>query len=252
MLHPWHGVTAGKERPEIINAIIEVPKGSNVKYELEKLSGLLKVDRILYSAVHYPANYGFIPRSYCGDNDPLDILVLGQEPVLPLTIVRARPIGVMKMIDQGEPDDKIIAVHVDDPEYNHYTSIDELPPHCLKTLKRFFEDYKILENKEVIIETFLGPEDARQTIREALKLYDDNKETLPGYGGVKSRFFFSQDRRAGRSALSAKKQGQHVCPRKKGRRVIGAFFIAAAAAGVFLSRIRQQRQNAVCGYFFQQ
>lgn len=183
MLHPWHGVTAGKERPEIINAIIEGPKGSNVKYELEKLSGLLKVDRILYSAVHYPANYGFIPRSYCGDNDPLDILVLGQEPVLPLTIVRARPIGVMKMIDQGEPDDKIIAVHVDDPEYNHYTSIDELPPHCLKTLKRFFEDYKILENKEVIIETFLGPEDARQTIREALKLYDDNKETLPGYGG---------------------------------------------------------------------
>ena len=104
MLHPWHGVTAGKERPEIINAIIEVPKGSNVKYELEKLSGLLKVDRILYSAVHYPANYGFIPRSYCGDNDPLDILVLGQEPVLPLTIVRARPIGVMKMIDHRRRD----------------------------------------------------------------------------------------------------------------------------------------------------
>ena len=231
MLHPWHGVTAGKERPEIINAIIEVPKGSNVKYELEKLSGLLKVDRILYSAVHYPANYGFIPRSYCGDNDPLDILVLGQEPVLPLTIVRARPIGVMKMIDQGEPDDKIIAVHVDDPEYNHYTSIDELPPHCLKTLKRFFEDYKILENKEVIIETFLGPEDARQTIREALKLYDDNKETLPGYGGKKPFLFLAGS--AGRAVGAArKKQGQRVCPRKKGRRVIGAFFIAAAA-GIF-------------------
>ena len=135
MMHPWHGVEVGKNSPEIITAVIEVPKGSKVKYELDKISGLLKVDRILYSAVHYPANYGFIPKSYCDDNDPLDILVLGQETVLPMSILRAKPIGVMKMIDQGEGDDKIIAVHVDDPEYAHYKSIDELPQHILKTLK---------------------------------------------------------------------------------------------------------------------
>ena len=120
MLHPWHGVSRGENAPDVITAIIEVPKGSQTKYELDKLSGLLKVDRILYSAVHYPANYGFIPQSYCEDNDPLDVLVLCQETVLPLSMMRVRPIGVMKMIDQGEADDKIIAVHVDDPEFEHY------------------------------------------------------------------------------------------------------------------------------------
>ena len=183
MLHPWHGVSIGENAPKVVTAIIEVPRGSNIKYELDKSSGLLKVDRILYSAVHYPANYGFIPQSYCDDNDPLDILVLGQEPVLPLSILRAKPIGVMKMFDQGEMDDKIIAVHMDDPEYSHYTSIDELPPHCLKTLHRFFEDYKVLENKQVIIETFLGPDEAVQTIEGAMELYQQNKEHLTGYEG---------------------------------------------------------------------
>lgn len=183
MLHPWHGVEIGKNMPEIITAIIEVPKGSKTKYELDKLSGLLKVDRILYSAVHYPANYGFIPKTYCEDNDPLDVLVLGQEAVVPLSILRARPIGVMKMVDQGEADDKIIAVHVDDPEYAQYKSIDELPQHCLKTLQRFFEDYKVLENKEVKIEAFLGPDKAKKTVLDACKLYEDNKTTLAGYGG---------------------------------------------------------------------
>lgn len=181
MLHPWHGVDKGKNAPEIITAIIEVPKGSQTKYELDKESGLLKVDRILYSAVHYPANYGFIPQSYCDDNDPLDILVLGQASVLPLSIVRAKPIGVMKMIDQGEADDKIIAVHVDDPEYADYKDISELPPHTLKTLRRFFEDYKVLENKEVKIETFLGPADAKKAILRAFKMYDSCKQDLAGY-----------------------------------------------------------------------
>ncbi len=181
MLHPWHGVGAGENAPEVVTAIIEVPRGSSVKYELDKASGLLKVDRILYSAVHYPANYGFIPQSYCEDNDPLDILVLGQEAVLPLSILRAKPIGVMKMIDQGEMDDKIVAVHLDDPEYCHYNSIDELPPHVLKMLRRFFEDYKILENKQVIIETFLGPDEARKTIQDAFELYQQNKTHLTGY-----------------------------------------------------------------------
>lgn len=181
MLHPWHGVDKGAEAPNIVTALIEVPKGSNTKYELDKLSGLLKVDRILYSAVHYPANYGFIPQSYCDDNDPLDILVLGQEPILPLSIVRAKPIGVMKMIDQGESDDKIIAVHVDDPEYCDYNSIDELPQHTLKTLKRFFEDYKVLENKEVKIDCFLGVAEAKKAIADAFVLYQSCRETLPGW-----------------------------------------------------------------------
>lgn len=180
MKHPWHSVSKGADAPHIINAVIEVPRGSKVKYELDKASGLLRVDRILYSAVHYPANYGFIPQSYCDDNDPLDILVLGQECVLPMSLLRAKPIGVMKMIDQGEADDKIIAVHVDDPEYAQYESIDELPQHILKTLKRFFEDYKILENKEVKIEAFLGPKEACQTIEEAFELYDQKRSTLPG------------------------------------------------------------------------
>lgn len=180
-MHPWHQVEMFSESPDILPAIIEVPKGSQIKYELDKKSGLVRVDRILYSAVHYPANYGFIPQTYCDDNDPLDILVLGQESVSPLCIMRARPIGVMKMIDGGEADDKIIAIHEDDPQYNCYHHIDDLPPHTLKTLKRFFEDYKILEQKEVRIESFLGPDKAKDIIRQAQAYYQQNKEHLTGY-----------------------------------------------------------------------
>ncbi len=180
-MHPWHQVELYPDSPDLVPAIIEVPKGSQIKYELDKKSGLVKIDRVLYSAVHYPANYGFIPQTYCDDNDPLDILVLGQVCVTPLSIMRAKPIGVMKMIDGGEADDKIIAVHQDDPEYAHYNHIDQLPPHTLKMLRRFFEDYKILEHKEVKIETFLGPVEAKNIILEACALYKKEKENLTGY-----------------------------------------------------------------------
>lgn len=175
-MHPWHQVKHSSLSPDIVPAVIEVPRGSQVKYELDKESGLLKVDRILYSAVHYPANYGFIPQTYCEDNDPLDILVLGQEPIVPLAIMRARPIGVMKMIDCGEADDKIIAIHEDDPAYNGYTNISQLPSHILKMLRRFFEDYKVLEKKQVTIESFLGPDDAKNLIEGARLAYADKFE----------------------------------------------------------------------------
>ena len=171
-VHPWHQVKHYSQFPDNIPAIIEVPKGSQVKYELDKESGLVKVDRILYSSVHYPANYGFIPQTYCEDNDPLDILVLGQEPIVPLSIMRARPIGVLKMIACGEADDKIIAIHEDDPEYNVFTDIAQLPPHILKMLQRFFEDYKVLEKKQVTIEKFLGPDEAKKLIEEARDAYE--------------------------------------------------------------------------------
>jgi inorganic pyrophosphatase len=177
-MNPWHDVELGDYPPGIVNCIVEIPKGSKVKYELHKQSGLIKVDRILFSSVQYPANYGFIPKTYCGDRDPLDVLVLGQEPVVPLCVMRAKIIGVMRMQDQGEEDDKLIAVHADDPEYEHYNSISELPPHRLIELRRFFEDYKILENKKVVIEKFLGPADALQILTEAIRFYEEKKSEL--------------------------------------------------------------------------
>jgi inorganic pyrophosphatase len=172
MKHPWFDIDTGPRTPREFFALIEIPKGCHVKYELDKPSGLLRVDRILYSAVHYPANYGFIPRSFCaGDGDPLDVLVLGQEPVQPLSILYARAIGVMQIIDQKEEDDKIIAVHIHDPEYTHYRDINELPEHKLHELQRFFEDYKALEHKEVKVERFMGHMDAFRIIQSSLDLY---------------------------------------------------------------------------------
>src|SRR5689334_10055562 len=145
MLHPWHDVTPGEHLPQEFNALVEIPMGSNVKYELDKETGLLRLDRILYSAVHYPANYGFIPQTYAEDDDPLDVLVLCQEPVAPLTLVRARAIGLMTMLDSGKRDHKIIAVALNDPEYNDLHEASELPSHRLALLRRFFQDYKMLE-----------------------------------------------------------------------------------------------------------
>ncbi|MCI0525418.1 MAG: inorganic diphosphatase [Acidobacteria bacterium] len=182
-MNPWHDVELGDQAPEIFNCIIEIPIGSMVKYELDKKTGLLRVDRVLFSSVHYPANYGFLPQTYCDDNDPLDVLVLGQVEVAPLCIMRAKTIGVMQMIDQNEEDDKIIAVHYDDPEYRDYGDISELPEHRLKAVRRFFEDYKALENKQVKVERFMGRFDAINIIERSIKLYGDMKASLIS-GGV--------------------------------------------------------------------
>ena len=172
MLHAWHDVpTYCDEAGKDFNVIIEVTKGSKVKYELDKPSGILRVDRILYSSIVYPSNYGFIPQTYCDDNDPLDALVLNTEPVEPLSIVRARAIGVMRMEDSGKKDDKLIAVHIDDPEVAHYADMKELPPHLERQIRHFFEEYKVLEHKKVIVEEFLGPEVAAKILREAVDLY---------------------------------------------------------------------------------
>lgn len=171
MAHPWHDIPVEAAVEDGFPAFIEIPKGSKVKYELEKETGLLRVDRVLFSAVHYPANYGFIPRTYCGDGDPLDVLVLGQEPVVPMCIMQARALGVMRMRDEKGTDDKIVAIHVDDPAVSHYRDIRKLPPHALRELRRFFEDYKQLEGKEVAVGEPEGRAEANRVIREALAAY---------------------------------------------------------------------------------
>src|SRR4029077_101332 len=152
MMHPWHDVSPGDKLPQEFNTLIEIPMGSSVKYELDKRTGLLRLDRILYSAVYYPANYGFIAQTYAEDEDPLDVLVLCQEAVAPMTLVTARAIGLMTMIDSGKPDHKILSVAVGDPEFSSFRAAHELPAHRLTMLRRFFQDYKLLEGKAVEVE----------------------------------------------------------------------------------------------------
>jgi len=170
-MNPWHDVEIGAKQPEIVQAIIEIPKGSRAKYELDKGSGMLRLDRVLYSSVHYPANYGFIAQTLGKDHDPLDILVLSQIDVQPLCIVRAKVIGVMRMIDAGEGDDKIIAVAADDVSVNHINDIKQLPEHFNSELRHFFEEYKKLENKTVLVEDFQDLEMAKKIINTAVKDY---------------------------------------------------------------------------------
>jgi inorganic pyrophosphatase len=177
-VHPWHDVPLPDDLAEWFPVYIEIPKGSRVKYELDKRTGLLRVDRILYSAVHYPANYGFVPRTYCPDEDPIDVLVLCQEAVGPQAVLRARAIGVMRMRDEKGEDDKLIAVHVDDPEFRDYQDVSQLPQHRVLELQRFFLDYKTLEHKEVVVEDLLGPAEARKILRGAVALYAEKLAEL--------------------------------------------------------------------------
>lgn len=171
MNNTWHDVKSGRHTPEFVNGIIEIPKGSRAKYELDKETGLLKLDRVLYSSVYYPANYGFIPRTYCDDHDPLDILILSQIEITPLCLVESKVIGCMRMVDNGEADDKIIAVSEGDMSVNHINDISELPQHFFRELQTFFEDYKKLENKSVVIEEFQSKFIALQIVEKGIADY---------------------------------------------------------------------------------
>lgn len=171
VLHPWHGVTPGDNAPRVVNAVIEIPQGSRCKYEIDKPSGLLRLDRVIFSSFYYPINYGFIPQTYGGDKDPLDILVITSLPVQPLTLMDAKVMGVMQMIDGGDPDDKIIAVAATDPGVNHYNNIEELPKHFFDELRHFFQEYKKLENKTVVVEDFGDKAKALAIVEEAIAFY---------------------------------------------------------------------------------
>jgi len=176
VLHPWHGAHYGDASPAIVNALIEISQGSRAKYEIDKKTGLLQLDRVIYSSFHYPVNYGFIPQTLGEDGDPLDILVICSESIQPLCLVEATVIGNMEMIDNGEKDDKIIAVATNDPTVNHITNVNELPKHFIAVLKNYFENYKVLENKIVEIDEFQNKKAAFSIINKAITYY---KEKFP-------------------------------------------------------------------------
>ncbi len=169
----WHDLPAKEVTPENFSAVIEIPKGSSCKYELDKTTGMLCLDRVLYTATHYPANYGFIPRTYADDGDPLDVLVLCSEPIFPMTLVRVYPIGAMRMIDGGKQDDKIIALPFSDPTYKYVKSIHELPPHIFDEIMHFFTVYKQLENKQTAVKELFDYKEAKDIIKQAISDYDE-------------------------------------------------------------------------------
>ena len=172
----WHDIDPEMIQPTDFSAVIEIPDGSNCKYELDKQTGLLRLDRVLYTSTHYPANYGFIPRTYADDGDPLDVLVLCSESIHPMTLVQVYPIGVMRMIDNGALDDKIIAVPFSDPSYNQYHSIDDLPAHIFDEIMHFFSVYKQLENKQTAVKELFDREAAERIVADCIEAYKDKFE----------------------------------------------------------------------------
>jgi inorganic pyrophosphatase len=174
VLHPWHEAHFGEKAPQEVWCVIEIPQGARTKYEVDKKTGLLKLDRVIHSSFYYPINYGFIPQSLGEDGDPLDILVLSSQPVQPLCLVEARVIGNMQMIDTGDKDDKIIAVSTGDPSVNHIKNIEELPRHFFDELRHFFEQYKFLENKLVEIDQFQNQQEAYNIINASIDRYQNH------------------------------------------------------------------------------
>ena len=167
----WHDIDPREITPEEFTVVIEIPRDSQCKYELDKETGLIKLDRVLYTSTHYPANYGFIPRTYADDKDPLDVLVLFSPPLYPLTLCKVRPIGVVRMVDGGDIDDKIIAVLVNDPTAKDYNSVNDLPSHIFDEIMHFFKVYKQLENKQTDIKELYDRETAERIVREAIDGY---------------------------------------------------------------------------------
>jgi inorganic pyrophosphatase len=170
--HPWHEASAGDNPPEFVNGIIEIPKGSRAKYEIDKDSGLIKLDRVIYASMYFPLNYGFIPQTLGDDGDPLDIVVLTQVSVVPLCLIPSRVIGVMRMVDRGQADDKIIAVALQDASVNDFNEARQLPDHLKVELKHFFENYKTLENKKVVVDEFQSKQKAMEIISHCMELYN--------------------------------------------------------------------------------
>ncbi|OQP60183.1 inorganic pyrophosphatase [Niastella vici] len=170
--HPWH-ISIGDRAPDVVKAVIEIPKGSRMKYELDKPSGLLRLDRVLYSAMFYPLNYGLVPQTYFDDGDPLDILVFCSIEVTPLCVVDATVIGIMHMEDENGMDDKILAVAAHDPAYHHVSDLDDIPSYHMEELKHFFEVYKVLEKKKVQVGNMYGREKARECIVRSMELYKE-------------------------------------------------------------------------------
>lgn len=171
MANLWHDVSPDRLRPDDFIAVIEIEKGSKSKYELDKSTGAIILDRVLYTSTHYPANYGFIPRTYADDNDPLDVLVLCSEPILPMSLVQCYPIGVFTMLDQGKLDEKIIAIPFKDPNNNVYKDISELPEHMFREMSHFFSVYKTLEVKETVVDEVQGRDAALEIIEHCIDNY---------------------------------------------------------------------------------
>ncbi|GAB1421349.1 inorganic diphosphatase [Anaerolineales bacterium] len=173
MINLWHDAAAGDDVPNVFNAVIEVPKGSRNKYEYHKAYGVIKLDRVLYSPTHYPANYGFIPQSYFDDDDPMDVLVMMDDPVYPGVLLSARPLGMFKMIDGGDADYKILAVAVNDPHYSDYHDLNDVPAHFLREVQHFFKVYKELQGQEVEIVGWVGLEEAKEALLYSIQLYQE-------------------------------------------------------------------------------